>query len=235
MKRIVAIFTLLILLVLALNINIVKATDTSTATTVNLTFESEVQDDQVIITIKLGDFSGVTEGETMAADVTIDFDENHIDTIQGESYDGWTVTVSAETKKVLFETDTAYANTTIGIITFNLDSSSITEETTGIVAVTELNISNGSNLDETYTGPEVTYTLTPSTGSDNTDDDTTANLVVNTVTDDETNTLNIVDNTLVTESKLPQTGISVAVAIAIVAVILLAVLGMIRYKSIKIK
>ena len=243
MKKIIAVFTLLILLAVTFNFSVVKATDTNEAT-VKLTYESKLQGNQVTISIYLGDFSGVEENSVMSASANLEFDNSQIDTIEGKAYEGWKVTVSAETKTALFETDTAKPNVKIGEVIFNLDPSSVTEPTTGKVAISSLNISDGKNLDETYPRVEQEYTLTPSSQEPSEDTNTIeGDLVVNTVQDETgtTNTVsneitnNAVDNTVVTDTKLPQTGLSIALIVGIVAIVLLAIIGIIKYKSIEVK
>ena len=46
----------------------------------------------------------------MSAVADLDFYDSQIETIEGKAYDDWKVTVSAETKTVLFETDSARPN-----------------------------------------------------------------------------------------------------------------------------
>lgn len=228
MKKVIAIFTLLILVALTFNIGVVNATDSSAAT-VNVTFDSQVLTNQVIIIITLGSFSGVEENSVMTATATLEYDDTYVESVEVSTSNDWTATVSEDSKTILFETDAAFEDIEIGRITINLNTSAVEEATEATVSLTEFNISDGATLDETYTGPTVTYTVSPSDDTDDSDDE----IVVNTATDDEEE--NVVDNTLVTESKLPQTGISVAIAIAIIAVVLLAIMAIIRYKSIKLK
>ena len=247
MKKILTILTVIVLIALVFNFNIVGATDQTPEATVNLTATAAQSENQVIFTINLGDFVNVEEDSVMSAVVTLDFDQNQIESIKGTAYEGWNVTVSAETKTVLFETDTATPNVKMGEIIFNLDPSSVTEETTGTVALSEINISDGINLDETYERTEFTYTLEPG-AQENPDDNSNTiidgNIIIDTdpdgsgtvaneITPDGTN--NVKDNTIITDNKLPQTGISIAITLGIVAIVILAIIGIVRYKSIKIK
>ena len=255
MKKILSIFTIILILALTINFNIVNATDTNPEIkpTVNLTYNVEQKDNQVIFTISLGDFEGVEEDCVMTAVADLDFNNNQIETIEGNSYNNWKVTVSAETKTVLFETDSAKPNSKIGEIIFNLDTSNITETTQGVVAINELNISDGLVLDENYPRNEFTYVLQTQTTDDNvntntvTDDDTTDDepeindITISdpdksesgTSTNSKPNSNN--DSTKSPDKKLPQTGIGIVLIVVIIITTVLAIVGFIRYKTIKIK
>lgn len=256
MKKILSIFTIILILALTINFNIVNATDAEPETepTVNLTYNVEQKDNQVIFTISLGNFEGIEENCVMTAVADLDFYDNQIRTIEGKAYDDWKVTVSAETKTVLFETDSAKPNSKIGEIIFNLDTSNITETTQGVVAINELNISDGIVLDEIYSRNEFTYVLQPQIPND--DNDNTNTTTDDDVTDDEPGINDITisnpdqsgsgtssdgtpnsnnDSTQSPDERLPQTGISVALIVGIITITVLAVLGFVRYKTIKIK
>lgn len=255
MKKILSIFTIILILALTINFNIVNATDAEPETepTVNLTYNVEQKDNQVIFTISLGEFEGIEENIVMSAIADLDFYDNQIETIEGKAYDDWKVTVSAETKTVLFETDSAKPNSKLGEIIFNLNTSNITETTQGVVAINELNISDGIVLDEIYPRNEFTYVLQPQTANDNdntntvTDDDTTENEPgINDITISDPDksgsgtssngTPNTnKDSTKSPDKKLPQTGIGIVLIVGIITITVLAIVGFIRYKTIKIK
>lgn len=256
MKKVISIFTLILILALTINFNIVNATDADPEAepSVNLTYNVEQKDNQVIFTISLGNFDGVEENGVMSAVADLDFYDNQIETIEGKAYDDWKVTVSTETKTVLFETDSAKPNSKIGEIIFNLDTSNITETTQGVVAINELNISDGIVLDEIYSRNEFTYVLQPQIPND--DNDNTNTTTDNDVTDDEPGINDITisnpdqsgsgtssngtpntnkDSTKSPDKKLPQTGISIVLIVGIITITVLAIVGFIRYKTIKIK
>ena len=256
MKKIISIITLILILALTINFNIVKATDAEPETepTVNLTYNVEQKDNQVIFTISLGNFEGIEENCVMTAVADLDFYDNQIRTIEGKAYDDWKVTVSAETKTVLFETDSAKPNSKLGEVIFNLNTSNITETTQGVVAINELNISDGIVLDEIYPRNEFTYVLQPQIPND--DNDNTNTIADDDVTDDEPGINDITisdpdksesgtssngtpntnkDSTKSPDKKLPQTGISIVLIVGIITITVLAIVGFIRYKTIKIK
>ena len=254
MKKVLAVFTLLVLIVLAFNLNIVNATDSGTAS-VNLSYQESKQDNQIVFSIRLGDFQGVTENSPMRATATLDFDVNQVDTIKGEAYAGWNVIVSAENKTVEFTTDSATPNVEMGKIIFNLDTSSVTETTNGKVAIDKLIITDDNNLNETYPRTEFEYSLVPGTQNpgeenpgDNPSDDTNTvvpeqNITIDTGTNttdgndvqvNNVQTNNFVDNTIITDNKLPQTGMNIAITLGALAIFVLAIVGIVKYKTINI-
>lgn len=248
MKKVISIFTLILILTLTINFNIVNATDADPEAepSVNLTYNVEQKDNQVIFTISLGNFDGVEENGVMSAVADLDFYDNQIETIEGKAYDDWKVTVSAETKTVLFETDSAKPNSKLGEIIFNLNTSNITETTQGVVAINELNISDGLVLDEIYPRNEFTYILQPQIQEPTDDDNTNTNETTNdtTITEPEQNGSGTTNNgssdsnkdtTISPDAQLPQTGLGIILIVAIIIIAILAVLGFIRYKTIKIK
>ena len=246
MKKILSIFTLILILALTINFNIVNATDADPEAepSVNLTYNVEQKDNQVIFTISLGNFDGVEENGVMSAVADLDFYDNQIETIEGKAYDDWKVTVSAETKTVLFETDSAKPNSKLGEIIFNLNTSNITETTQGVVAINELNISDGLVLDEIYPRNEFTYILQPQIQEPTEDDNTNETTNDTTITEPEQNGSGTTtngssnsgqDTTISPDAQLPQTGLGIVLIVAIITIAILAILGFIRYKTIKIK
>ena len=81
MKKILSIFTIILILALTINFNIVNATDAEPETepTVNLTYNVEQKDNQVIFTISLGEFEGIEENIVMSAIADLDFYDNQIE------------------------------------------------------------------------------------------------------------------------------------------------------------
>lgn len=257
MKKVLAVFTVLVLIALAFNLNIVNATDNETTASVNLSYQATKQNNQIIFSIHLGDFQGITENSPMKATATLDFDTNQVDTIKGEAYEGWNVTVSAATKTVEFTTDSATPNVEMGKIIFNLKTSSVTETTNGKVAIDKFTITNDNNLNETYPRSEMEYTLVPGTqnpggetpGDNNpgenpsTDTNTVVpdqNIIINTDTNttdgndvqvNNVQTNNFVDNTIITDNKLPQTGMNIAITLGALAIFVLAIVGIVKYKT----
>lgn len=257
MKKVLAIFTLLILLALLFNLNIVNATDNVPAS-VNVSYQATKQGNSIIFSINLGDFLGVDENTPMTATAILDYDTNQVDSIKGDAYAGWDVEVNAATKTVQFSTNSATPNVEMGKITFNLDPTSVTETTSGKVAIDKFTITNNNNLNETYPRSEIDYSLVPGTQNPGTDNPGTENpgtenpgentnentilpeqnITINTGTTNEneiqTNnvqTNNFVDNTIITDNKLPQTGMNIAITLGTLAIFVIAIIGIVKYKT----
>lgn len=254
MKKLISIFILIIMLALVFNCNTLIASDVAPEDkpTVNLTYDVKQEKNQVIFSISLGNFEGVEENCVMTAVANLDFYNNQIKTIEGKAYGNWKVNVSADTKTALFETDVAKPNTKIGEVIFNLDTSNITETIQGVVAINDLNISDGLVLDEVYSRNEFTYIIEPEVqepdGNTNeiADDETTNDPDENesTITEPDKSesgttsgdtSADGTDTTISPDEKLPQTGISIAIVASIILVTVLAIIGIIKYKTIKIK
>ncbi len=261
MKKVLSIFILIVLIVLSFNLNIVNATDgNELPASVNVSYQATKQDNQIIFSIRMGDFANVPENSPMKATATLDFDTNHVDTVKGEAYEGWNVTVSAENKTVEFTTDSATPNIEIGKIIFNLDPSRVTETTNGKVAINSFTVTNDNNLNETYPRSEMDYSLVPGTqnpGENNpgteTPDEEEPNENTNTMipgeditidtepnkdnevqiddeTDDE-NVINSFDETMVKDTRLPQTGANIVLTLITLALFILAIVGIVKYKT----
>ena len=143
----------------------------------------------------------------------------------------------------------------MGKIIFNLDTSSVTEATNGKVAIDKLIITDDNNLNETYPRTEFEYSLVPGTQNpgeenpgDNPSDDTNTvvpeqNITIDTGTNttdgndvqvNNVQTNNFVDNTIITDNKLPQTGMNIAITLGALAIFVLAIVGIVKYKTINI-
>lgn len=254
MKKVVSIIILLFLVCLSYTVNATEP-PTEENPTVNLTFETVTSENSVTVTISAGDFEGVEADSVMSASMTLNYDEANIESVEGNSYNNWRISITEETKTVLLETDNANPNTKIAEITFNFRQD-ITEITTGTLSISDFNISDGILLDEIYPEYSVPYTIQPSEEdnndpTNNTTNNTTNetvnevdegdNIIVNAPENTETNntiaviTNNTVDNTIVPDSKLPQTGINIAIMILIAVIVIMAVIKLIKYKDIEIK
>ena len=254
MKKVVSIIILLFLVCLSYTVNATEP-PTEENPTVNLTFETVTSENSVTVTISAGDFEGVEADSVMSASMTLNYDEANIESVEGNSYNNWRISITEETKTVLLETDNANPNTEIAEITFNFRQD-ITEITTGTLSISDFNISDGILLDEVYPEYSVPYTIQPSEedNNDTTNDPTNNttnetvnevdegdNIIVNAPENVETNntiaviTNNTIDNTIVPDSKLPQTGINIAIMILIAVIVIMAVIKLIKYKDIEIK
>ncbi len=257
MKKAVSIILFVVLVIVSFNVKAVS----ENGSTVNMSFTKTVEEDKVVITIKLGEFVSVGENSVMAASMTLDFDENVISDISGTSSNSWDITIQESTKRVLLETDTAKPNTEIAKITFNINPNA--EPTTSTIALKEINIAaSSSGLDENYNDQTISFSVneeTPTTpddgknevangnntGNNATGNNTTGNNAVgnntpanstNKVTNNSSSKTNSIaankDNTTAT-SKLPDTGIRNILIISIVVIAICIVIFKIKSRKIK--
>lgn len=252
MKKVVSIILFVVLVIVSFNVKAVS----ENGSTVNMSFTKTVEEDKVVITIKLGEFVSVGENSVMAASMTLDFDKNVISDISGTSSNSWDITIQESTKRVLLETDTAKPNTEIAKITFNINPNA--EPTTSTIALKEINIAaSSSGLDENYNDQTISFSVneeTPTTPDDgknevangnNTGNNATGNNAVgnntpanstNKVTNNSSNKTNSIaankDNTTAT-SKLPDTGIRNILIISIVVIAICIVIFKIKSRKIK--
>ena len=256
MKKIVSIILFIILLIVSFNVKAVSESDS----TVNMSFTKSVNENNVEITMKLGEFEGVTENSIMTATMTMDYDKEIISKISGESSNNWKITIEETTNRILLETDTAKPNTEVAKITFFINPE--VENTTSAIAIKEINIaSSTSELDEYYNDQTINFTInekTPSTpsGDENKIPENTTNNTVNNTTNTPVDSINNAtnktntttnnstenktnttipankDNTTAT-NKLPDTGIKNVLIIAIVIVAICIVIFKIKSRKIK--
>ena len=252
MKKVVSIILFVVLVIVSFNVKAVS----ENGSTVNMSFTKTVEEDKVVITIKLGEFVSVGENSVMAASMTLDFDDNVISDISGTSSNSWDITIQESTKRVLLETDSARPNTEIAQITFNINPNA--EPTTSTIALKEINIAaSASGLDEYYNDQTISFSVneeTPTTPDDgknevangnNTGNNATGNNAVgnntpanstNKVTNNSSSKTNSIaankDNTTAT-SKLPDTGIRNILIISIVVIAICIVIFKIKSRKIK--
>lgn len=188
MKKVVATILFIVLVIISLNVKAVS----ENGSTVNVSFTKSVNEDNVVITIKLGDFVQVSENSVMTATMTLDYDKNVISSIRGESSNNWDITIEESTNRVLLEADNANPNTEIARIIFNINPDA--EPTTSTVGLKEINIAaSASGLDEYYNDQTISFTVneeTPSTpsGEENEIPENTINNTINNTVNNTTNT-----------------------------------------------
>ena len=252
MKKVVSIILFIILVIVSLNVKAVS----ENGSTVNMSFTKTVEEDKVIITIKLGEFVSVEENSVMAASMTLDFDNNVISEVSGTSSNNWDITIQKNTKRVLLETDSAKPNTEIAKITFNINRNASKGKSR--VGLKEINIAESSSgLDENYNDQTVSFSVneeTPTnpggngnevTGENNTVNNATGNNTVgnnstgngiNQTTNNSSNRTNSIvgnrNNTIAT-GRLPDTGIQNILIIAIVVTAICIVIFKIKSRKIK--
>lgn len=248
MKKIVSIILLLILISLPFTVLATDDPNTETPTeetTANLSFVITSADtEKMVVQINLGEFEGVPSPAVMSASFTLGYNAEHIQRIEGQSSEGWDITIAEESNRVMLESDTANPNTTIAEIIFYFNE--ISEVTTGSINISEINISDGDQYDEYPQDTSLAYTIEPVTEEPDPNVNEIIpdqNIVIDTGTDEDEQGTNETtgtpitnpDNTMAPDKELPQTGISTAIVVLITIVLVLAVIGIIRYKQIEIK
>lgn len=248
MKKIVSIILLLILISLPFTVLATDDPNTETPTeeaTANLSFVITSADtERMVVQVNLGEFEGVPSSAVMSASFTLGYNAEHIQRIEGQSSEGWDITIAEESNRVMLESDTANPNTTIAEIIFYFNE--ISEVTTGSINISEINISDGDQYDEYPQDTSLAYTIEPVTEEPDPNVNEIIpdqNIVIDTGTDEDEQGTNETtgtpitnpDNTMAPDKELPQTGISTAIVVLITIVLVLAVIGIIRYKQIEIK
>ena len=250
MKKIVSIILLLIIISLPFTVLATDEPTTETPTeeaTANLSFAiTSADSEKMVVQVNLGDFEAVPSPAVMSASFTLGYNVEQVQRIEGQTTEGWDITIAEESNRVMLESDSANPNTTISEITFYFNE--ISETTTGSINISEINISDGDQYDEYPQDISLAYTIEPKTEEPDSNPNTNEiipdqNIVINTGTDDEEQGTNETtgtpitnpDSTMAPDKELPQTGISIAIIVAITIVLVLAVIGIIRYKQIEIK
>ena len=248
MKKIVSIILLLILISLPFTVLATDDPTTETPTeeaTANLSFVITSADtEKMVVQVSLGEFEGVPAPAVMSASFTLGYNAEQVQRIEGQTTEGWDITIAEESNRVMLESDTANPNTTIAEIIFYFNE--ISEVTTGSINISEINISDGDQYDEYPQDTSLAYTIEPVTEEPDPNVNEIIpdqNIVIDTGTDEDEQGTNETtgtpitnpDNTMAPDKELPQTGISTAIVVLITIVIVLAVIGIIRYKQIEIK
>ena len=248
MKKIVSIILLLILISLPFTVLATDEPTTETPTeeaTANLSFAiTSADSEKMVVQVNLGDFEAVPSPAVMSASFTLGYNVEQVQKIEGQTTEGWDITIAEESDRVMLESDSANPNTTISEITFYFNE--ISETTTGSINISEINISDGDQYDEYPQDTSLAYTIEPVTEEPDPNVNEIIpdqNIVIDTGTDEEEQGTNETtgtpitnpDNTMAPDKELPQTGISTAIVVLITIVLVLAVIGIIRYKQIEIK
>ena len=250
MKKTVVLLLITILVLFTILIVPVRATETTPTeenTSANLTFTPVVTEESLTIKISTGVFEGLEESIPLSASMTLVYDETNITRVESTQNTNWQIRITEETKRVLIESDSATSNTNIGQITFYFNQE-VTEKTTGNISIREINVSDGNLYDETYLEFTQTYTINPPQEEPEENNQTTQNEQgtlpeINTNTGisqeeykspNQSGSTSNQDNT-VAPNKIPQTGINMGIMIGIIAIVVIAVVCFIKYRSIEIK
>ena len=194
-------------------------------TTVNST------NNTVELTLSLGDFTEIEEGQPLGYQGTITYDEDVFTGINVEGLNGWTVNYEDSTKVFIGEIDVATANTQIAKITLTLKDG-LTSGTTGTVQFNNILLTDGTN-DFTF-NREVTITVEGEEDKENNENNVNSENENTNVS--ATNTTNMPANntdTTVANQKLPAAGLKNIIIISIITVIVLAIIFKIQSRKIK--
>ena len=240
MKNKIIVATLIIIMTITLGI-ISSFAEEGTNIELNLNGQTTINEDAktVVLTLSLGDFTGIESGATLGYQGTLEFDENMFQSVEVEGLNGWTANYESSTKVLLGDVDRANPNTDITKITLTLKDN-VKPGTEGKVQINNILLTDGDN-DFTF-NKEVTVKVeekadTPSTGNNTNNENTVNNNstpnsnITNNNSSINANISNNAgmqsgsskDNTTAQTTKLPNTGIEniilVAIAVTIVAII----------------
>ena len=252
MKKMIISLIIILFIIMSCNINIVKgALVESFPADFNVSNRVENNDDGTIsIIISVGDIIDedfeylIENGEITSgngdAEVLLTYMENHFSNIEVVGLNGWTAEFYEEEKAIrLYTEEPVMPNTDMVEIIFT----PIKEAENKIEGVINANAWITAVYNGIIDGEEGAIALTDQTT-------TSANYTINAIVEEpnlepEANTIkpentieetqNKVDNTVVPDKELPQTGIDIATTIAIFALIAVSIIGLIKYRKTNIK
>ena len=250
MKKIISIIAIIFLISLCFNINTVNAEAIQPIYYVaNLEYSSERVDNKIIMTVSLGEFTEteaptpVSEVDTLQASPSytgyamgeLTYVDSHFTDVDIKGLNGWYAYIDQDGKTfTMMTSEPIEENTDIVEITFTLN--------TDVEEKVEGNILLNVQMSGLYEGAEVSgvyvfdekeanepYVLEPATEEPEPE--------VNTIQPENTveESQNRVDNTVVPDKELPQTGVDIAITIAIIGLIAVSIIGFIKYRKSNIK
>ena len=240
-KRILTIMLIVIIMITLGTINSLAAGNIE----LNITGETTINSGTNIIelTISLGNFTDIEEGEPLGYEGTITYDEDMFESIEVEGLNGWTANYEDSTHTLVGETDTSVANIEIAKVTLTLKDG-VEPGTSGKVNFNNILLTDGDN-DFTF-NKEITVTVenteeqpTPEnpgsgSGSQNVPSEEPTNENSNT---NNTNTTTIqggnTDKTTASASRLPSAGVKNVLIIALVVAIIAMIVFKIKSRDIK--
>lgn len=250
MKKIISIIAIIFLLALCFNINTVNAQAVQpTYYMANLNYSSERVDNKIIMTVSLGEFTE-TEAPTPVSEVDtlqlvpeytgyaigeLTYIDSHFTDVDIKGLNGWYAYIDQDGKTfTMMTSEPIEENTDIVEITFTLN--------TDVEEKVEGNILLNVQMAGLYEGAEVSgvyvfdqkegnepYLIEPATEEPEPE--------VNTIQPENTveEPQNKVDNTVVPDKELPQTGVDIAITVAIIGLIVVSIIGFIKYRKSNIK
>ena len=242
-------------LVVLVSIILVANTVLAASAKVNVTGQTAIEEGTktVTMTVSLGAFDDVAEGETLGFQATLEYNNNIFDSVTVQGLNGWDVSYEDSSKVVTGLTKSSKANVQIATFTFTVKDG-VTAGSTDNILLNNFLLSNDGTLnqEENYSlkvsiveKPTIEEPGTPEpeneVGGNNTVNtgNTTENKVTgnNVAGSTKNNTVynTIKDNTVKGSNKLPAAGLTNTIIISAVVVLIVGVGFMIRSKTIKLK
>lgn len=257
MKKIFSILLITIFLIATMLLGIKPVYADEADVEVNIEGTSEIEEgfEEVVMSLKLGKFTGVEEGKVMAIEATLDYSSEIFSSVKVVEQNGWDITYAENTKKIVGTVDEGKANTTIAQLIFTVNKD-VKANTTGQITLRNFNITDDINLDKTVdaiskniTTVERTPVTSPSpnnknesgSGSGNSEKPSggasgTGNTKsLSDYASSATKTVTPKEGTTTASSVLPKAGLKNMIIISIIIVAMIGIGSYIRSKTIKLK
>lgn len=254
------IFSILLIIVLFMTVMLIEtkpvyAEEADVDISLEGTSEIEKGFEEIVMTLKIGNFKGIEEGNVMAFEASLEYSSELFSSVKVVEQNDWDVTYTEETGKIVGLVDKGKANTAIAQFVFTVNKN-VEVNTEGKIALRKFNISDDIKLDKTVEEisknitvvDENSSTPTPgsNTGSNDSKNPTNESPIKGNTAKQNTvseQTRNISKSTGSTDkkstttatSKLPSAGLKNMIIIAIVIVAMIGIGSYIRSKTIKLK
>jgi len=187
----------------------------------------DIKDKTVTIVISLGDFVGTQDNCVLGYEAILEYDKTVFQSIEIVGLNGWSCDYEDSTKILLGDVNAAKANTNIAKIIFTLNDE--VEETTSVVHFNNIELTDGTNdfrynkkANVTIKRQEIQETPI---GQEN---DKKINIITGEKEDKKA------DETI-SKKNIPQTGGNNVIMILIGIMLVMAIIGLIGYKKIRLK
>ena len=241
MKKVISILLVLFLIFTAVASYAATAEDPSTGddtegTTANIEFnltgDTTIEEGTktVTLTISLGAFTEVEEGQPLGFEGKLIYDKELFTGANVEGLNGWSASYDSSTNAIIGDVGSAKANTQIAQITLTV-ADGVTSGTTGKVELQNILLTDETN-DFTF-NKELTVSVEKTADEDQNTTET-LNEVENTATANKTTNNNATDNTTA-KTSIPKTGVKGIAIITVLIVLIVAIASLVRYKTIKLK
>ena len=251
MKKMIISLIITFLIIMSCNINIVNgAIAQQLPADFNVSSSSENVDDKIVVTISTGDIVNemLNQATEMGAEIisgggnafiTLKYTESHFTDMQMTGLNGWTAGYNEEYDEYYLYTDQPVtADTDIAQIEFT-PIEEVENKIEGIININaDITADYGleyegetqyiSLSDQTTISP--TYTILP-TATEEPEPETNTIEPENTIEEPQ----NQVDNTVVPDKELPQTGIDTTIMVTIIVLALISIIGIIKYEKTQTK